>query len=163
LLTEIPPEKRALVTASTGATAALAAAAGPTLGSLLISAESWRWVFYVNLPVAVIALVAGTRVLVERRDPAPATLPDALGVALIVGAVGLVSLGIIERPAAIGAGPTPASSDRSWPASRCSPRSSAAPGAPPTRSSTSTCSGCARSPRPTPRCSSSRWASTPRC
>jgi EmrB/QacA subfamily drug resistance transporter len=100
LLTEMPPEKRALVTAFTGATAALAAAAGPTLGSLLISAESWRWVFYVNLPVGLGALVAGTRVLVERRGPAPATLPDALGVGLIVGAVGLVSLGIIEGPAA---------------------------------------------------------------
>jgi EmrB/QacA subfamily drug resistance transporter len=99
LLTEIPPEKRALVTAFTGATAALAAAAGPTLGSLLISAESWRWVFFVNLPVGIVALVAGLRVLVERRDPAPATLPDALGVGLIVGAVALVSLGIIEGPA----------------------------------------------------------------
>ena len=100
LLSEIPPERRALVTAFTGATAALAAAAGPTLGSLLIEAESWRWVFYVNLPVGLAAFAAGTRVLVERRDEAPATLPDGVGVVLIVGAVGLVSLGIIEGPSA---------------------------------------------------------------
>ena len=99
LLSEVPPQKRALVTAFTGATAALAAAAGPTLGSLLINAESWRWVFYVNLPVGLVALVAGSRLLVERRNGSSAKLPDTLGVGLIVASVGLLALGIIEGPA----------------------------------------------------------------
>ena len=57
--------------------------------------------FFVNLPVGIIALVAGARVLVERRpaDAVSAGVPDPLGVMLVVGSVSLMSLGIIEGPA----------------------------------------------------------------
>jgi EmrB/QacA subfamily drug resistance transporter len=100
LLPEFPPEERAMATVIWGATGAVASTVGPTLGSLIVSVESWRLVFLVNLPVGAIILVAASRLLVERRDPNPSsTLPDPVGIALLIGAVGLVSLGIVQAPA----------------------------------------------------------------
>jgi EmrB/QacA subfamily drug resistance transporter len=53
-----------------GATVGLATAAGPVLGGLLLAAftgpEGWRWVFYVNLPIGLVALVLAARLI-----PAP--------------------------------------------------------------------------------------------
>src|SRR6478735_628028 len=50
-----------------GATVGISAAAGPLLGGLLISAfgaeEGWRWVFYVNVPVGLVAMVLAVRLL----------------------------------------------------------------------------------------------------
>ena len=45
-----------------GGISALAVATGPSLGSLLIDAGGWRWAFFVNLPVALVAAVATRRV-----------------------------------------------------------------------------------------------------
>jgi len=98
LLPEVPPEKRASTTALWGATGAVAAAAGPTLGGLLVQQLDWRWVFLVNLPIGVIALVAARRVLVERRDPARAVRPDLVGSAALIIAMGLLTLGVTEGP-----------------------------------------------------------------
>src|SRR4051794_25059933 len=49
LLPEFPLEQRATATALWGATGAVAAAAGPSLGGVLVAATNWRWVFFVNL------------------------------------------------------------------------------------------------------------------
>jgi EmrB/QacA subfamily drug resistance transporter len=50
-----------------GATAGLATAAGPVLGGLVLSvvrgADSWRWVFYINVPIGVVALVLAARLV----------------------------------------------------------------------------------------------------
>jgi MFS family permease len=68
------------------ATFAAAAAIGPLIGGLLVEHASWRWGFYVNLPVGLLALV-GLRL----RLPAAATQPpktalDAAGAALLATA-----------------------------------------------------------------------------
>jgi EmrB/QacA subfamily drug resistance transporter len=97
LLPEFPLEQRATATALWGATGAVAAATGPSLGGVLVDAASWRWVFFVNVVIGVPALFAARRVLVrETRDENPAPLPDAVGVALLVGGVALLSLGIVK-------------------------------------------------------------------
>ena len=96
LLPEFPDAQRAMVVAVWAATSALAAAAGPPLGGLLVEL-SWRWVFLVNVPVGLVALVVGARVLRESRDPA-GVRPDALGAVLL--AMGLAALvgGIVQGP-----------------------------------------------------------------
>jgi EmrB/QacA subfamily drug resistance transporter len=48
---------------------AFAPAIGPVLGGLLVTDVSWRWVFFVNLPIGVIALVFGALFLREHREP----------------------------------------------------------------------------------------------
>jgi MFS family permease len=79
LLPEFPPERRAGAIGLWAATGAVAAAAGPLLGGVLVQA-SWRWVFLVNVPIGLVTIAAGARVLRERRDLAGAR-PDALGAA----------------------------------------------------------------------------------
>jgi DHA2 family multidrug resistance protein len=61
-----PPEKRGLAFALYGITAICAPAIGPTLGGWITDSYSWRWVFYINVPVGVLALLLVYR-LVE--DP----------------------------------------------------------------------------------------------
>ncbi len=67
---------------------------GPPIGGLLVQA-SWRWVFLVNLPFALVALVLGVRTLDEVRDP-DAQKSDLLGAALLMVAVASLVAGIVE-------------------------------------------------------------------
>ena len=52
-----PPERRGAAFGVWGAVAGVATVAGPTLGGLLVTAFDWRWIFFVNLPFGVAALV----------------------------------------------------------------------------------------------------------
>ncbi len=59
LLPEFPPGKRGLALGIWGTLGSAGAAAGPTLGALAIEASSWRLVFLLNVPIAVVVLVVG--------------------------------------------------------------------------------------------------------
>src|SRR3954471_15076508 len=52
-----------------GAITGIAVAVGPVVGGALVSALSWRWIFFVNLPVGVFALVVSLRQVAESRNP----------------------------------------------------------------------------------------------
>jgi EmrB/QacA subfamily drug resistance transporter len=95
LLPEFPLGKRATAVAIWSATGAVAAALGPSLGGLLVDAVGWRWVFFLNVPIGLLALVPARRLLRETRN-ADAVLPDALGSALMVVGVGALALGIVK-------------------------------------------------------------------
>jgi EmrB/QacA subfamily drug resistance transporter len=95
LLTEFPPKQRALAVAVWSATGAVAAAAGPPIGGLLVQA-SWRWVFLVNLPVGLITALLAARVLRESRDPVGKRFPDLAGAALLVLASSVLMLAIVQ-------------------------------------------------------------------
>src|SRR4051795_1597724 len=96
LLPAFPPEKRGLAIGLWAAVGGTAAAAGPVIGGLLVEG-SWRWVFLVNLPVGIFAIVAGARVLREIRE-VDAQRPDVLGAVLLTGAVGTLIAAIVEGP-----------------------------------------------------------------
>jgi EmrB/QacA subfamily drug resistance transporter len=95
LLRAFPPAKVPFAVAIWGASGAVAGALGPTLGAILVETASWRWVFFLNLPIGLFTVITGRRVLVESRDET-ATVPAPLGVALIALAAGLVSLGLVQ-------------------------------------------------------------------
>jgi EmrB/QacA subfamily drug resistance transporter len=78
-----------------GATGAVAGAVGPTLGAALVQSGGWRWVFVINVPVGILTVVAGRRVLSESKDPT-SVLPAPLGVALLVVGSVLVTLGLVR-------------------------------------------------------------------
>jgi EmrB/QacA subfamily drug resistance transporter len=94
ILATSPPERRHTNVRTWTAVGGLAAAAGPVVGGLLV-ALSWRWVFYVNVPVGLLALILGWRRL-PRVAGHPAPTPDALGSLLITGGVGAVVLGLVK-------------------------------------------------------------------
>src|SRR5688572_3105942 len=98
LLPEFGPERRASATALWGAVGGIAAATGPSLGGLLIDWADWRLVFFVNLLFGLVAWIPARRLLRETRDPDRGAVPDALGIALLVGGVGLLALAIVEAP-----------------------------------------------------------------
>jgi EmrB/QacA subfamily drug resistance transporter len=98
LLPEFPLEQRATATALWGATGAVAAATGPSLGGLLVDATGWRAVFYVNLLIGLAALVPARRLLRESRGDRNGSLADLPGTGLLIGGVGLLSLAIVKAP-----------------------------------------------------------------
>ncbi|HEY2593373.1 MAG TPA: DHA2 family efflux MFS transporter permease subunit, partial [Chloroflexota bacterium] len=98
VLEEVPAEKRAMATSVWAAAGAVAAAAGPSLGGVLVETTSWRWAFFVNLVIA-IGMLPGRRLLRETREPDSTGTPDLLGAAMLVVAVGALALGIVKAPA----------------------------------------------------------------
>jgi EmrB/QacA subfamily drug resistance transporter len=97
LLPEFPAERRATAVAIWSATGAVAAALGPSLGGVLVDQAGWRWVFFVNVPIGLAALLPARRLLRETRDP-EGLLPDALGSVLMVAGVGALALAIVKGP-----------------------------------------------------------------
>lgn len=91
-----PPDKRASVIGAWAALGAVGGALGPPVGGLLVEA-SWRWIFLVNIPLGVVALILARRHLREVREPG-AALPDGLGTVLLIGAVALLTLGLAQGP-----------------------------------------------------------------
>ena len=76
----------------------VATAIGPFAGGFLISAVSWRLIFLINLPLAVVVVVIARRHVPETRDPAAAGPVDVVGSTLVtLGLVGLAG-GLIEAP-----------------------------------------------------------------
>jgi len=75
----------------------LAVAIGPVTGGLLLRHFSWSSVFYVNVPLVIIALAAGMRLLPESRDPKAGRF-DPLGAVASIAGVGLLVWTIIEAP-----------------------------------------------------------------
>ncbi|MGX7694129.1 DHA2 family efflux MFS transporter permease subunit [Gordonia polyisoprenivorans] len=93
----MPTEIRARSVRIWAATGAAAAALGPAVGGVLVEA-SWRWVFLVNLPVGVLALVGGAVLLPRSRNEAAEHLPDLLGAGLLAITIGALTLGLVEGP-----------------------------------------------------------------
>jgi EmrB/QacA subfamily drug resistance transporter len=88
------PEKRQSSVRAWTAIGGLAAALGPVVGGLLVAA-SWRWVFYVNVPVGLAALAVGWRRL-PRVSGHPVPRPDALGAVLVTAGVGALTLALVK-------------------------------------------------------------------
>jgi EmrB/QacA subfamily drug resistance transporter len=92
-----PPQRRPLVISGWAAIGAVGAASGPALGGALTEI-SWHWIFIVNVPLALIASVAAVRLVAEIRDPDRQPLPDWVGTVLLIGAIGLLTLALVQGP-----------------------------------------------------------------
>jgi EmrB/QacA subfamily drug resistance transporter len=94
LLAAYPPQRRAAAVRMWTAMGGMAAVFGPVVGGLLVQA-SWRWVFLVNVPIGVVAMVAGARLLPNLRgDRGP--LPDGVGTLLLIVSVGATVLALVN-------------------------------------------------------------------
>lgn len=96
VLNAFPQEKRALTVSLWGAVAGFAAAVGPSLGSLVVETVGWPWAFFINLPIGALSLWRGAALLAESpRSTTPRKI-DAVGMALLIVAVGAIALAIVE-------------------------------------------------------------------
>src|SRR5580698_10257420 len=78
-----------------GAVTGLAVAIGPLLGGILISGLSWRWIFFVNVPSGIVAVVIAVMKVAESRSP-QASGPDWIGFVLFTVALASLVYGLIE-------------------------------------------------------------------
>jgi EmrB/QacA subfamily drug resistance transporter len=87
--------ERAIAFSVFGATTGVAVAVGPVLGGLLTSGISWRWIFFVNLPIGVLALLVTLTRVQESRNPF-ARRPDILGFVTFSGGLAALVFGLIR-------------------------------------------------------------------
>jgi EmrB/QacA subfamily drug resistance transporter len=97
LLAAVPAAARAKALGTWSALGALGAALGPVIGGSLVQVD-WRWVFWINVPVGLAAVVLAVRVVPESRDPASRGRPDVVGALLLAAAVGLLAYALVEAP-----------------------------------------------------------------
>jgi EmrB/QacA subfamily drug resistance transporter len=90
-----PPEKRGAAFGIWGATAGIATVAGPVVGGWLVTDFGWQWIFFVNLPVGVIALVGAGIVMPNLKLNRRHRL-DWLGTVLASAGLFLIVFGLIE-------------------------------------------------------------------
>ncbi|MEI6726942.1 MAG: DHA2 family efflux MFS transporter permease subunit [Actinomycetes bacterium] len=91
-----PPEKRAGALGAWSAMYGLSAAAGPILSGVIVDAVSWRWIFVVNLPVAVVCALLVWRAVPESRDTKAADSLDLPGVGLLSAALFCITFAVIQ-------------------------------------------------------------------
>jgi EmrB/QacA subfamily drug resistance transporter len=89
----IPPRERGRYQGYFGSVFGAAAVLGPLVGGFLVDQASWRWVFYVNLPVGLVALLVINKVLRLDHRPRRAKI-DFGGAVLLVAGMSLVLVGV---------------------------------------------------------------------
>ena len=93
-----PPADRARYQAAFSSLFVLAFLVGPTVGGVLTDAASWRWVFYINLPIGLFALAVMWRFMPQLKSGADVARFDTLGVVLFVAAIVPLLVGIRNLP-----------------------------------------------------------------
>lgn len=93
LFRTFPPQERAKVSRALVFPIALAPAVGPIVSGFLVEHFSWRWIFYINLPIGIPALLFGFMYLKEHKEPEagrldiPGLLLSAPGLAMLMYAL----------------------------------------------------------------------------
>lgn len=96
VLASFPKTRQSAAVGLWGAIGALAVVAGPPLGAWVAQMFGWRGIFFLNLPVGLLAVVLGRRILSESRDQTRTVLPDLAGVVLLCAGVGLLTFGLVQ-------------------------------------------------------------------
>jgi EmrB/QacA subfamily drug resistance transporter len=82
-----------------GATVGLSLALGPVVGGALVQSAGWRSIFWINIPVGLLALVLTMRFVPESRAPRPRRV-DPVGQMLVIVLLGSLTYAIIDAPSA---------------------------------------------------------------
>lgn len=96
IMTIFPLERRAWAIGVWSTVSGGIATMGPTIGALLITYASWRWTFLINVPIGIGCVVFAPRLLEESRATEAGPLPDAVGVATVMGGIAMLSFAIVQ-------------------------------------------------------------------
>jgi len=94
LIQAYPPARRGRVVGIWGGLGALAAAGGPLVGGAVTEGLDWHWIFWVNVPIGVVTILAGRRLLQESYGDRPSL--DLPAVALVSAASTALVAGLIR-------------------------------------------------------------------
>ncbi len=92
----VPAERRGSAIGTWSAATAITMAVGPVLGGWLAETVSWRWIFFINLPVAALAIGITLAFVPESRNETDRAPLDRLGALLCVIGLGGIVLALIE-------------------------------------------------------------------
>jgi EmrB/QacA subfamily drug resistance transporter len=92
----IPPRERGRYQGYFGAVFAVSSVAGPLLGGFFVEHLSWHWIFFINIPLGIVALVVTDRALHGLRHVRREHSIDYLGAVLLVAAVSTLLLGLVN-------------------------------------------------------------------
>ncbi len=95
LTTIFPPERRGAAFGVWGGVAGLATLAGPTIGGAIITYIDWRWIFYINVPIGILALIA-TFLIVPDLRPGRHHGWDIPGIVIVTAGLFAIVFGLIE-------------------------------------------------------------------
>ena len=95
ITTLFPPERRGAAFGVWGGVAGLATIAGPTVGGAIVTYISWQWIFFVNVPIGIAALIATFAIIPDVR-PGRRHGWDIMGVVLATAGLFAVVFGLIE-------------------------------------------------------------------
>jgi EmrB/QacA subfamily drug resistance transporter len=96
VLGAFPKRRQGMAVGLWGALGTAAAAVGPTLGGLLVTYESWHWIFFVNVPIGIGATVFALSVIPEHRSGAAEGGIDVPGIAVSTAGLFLLTLALIQ-------------------------------------------------------------------
>ncbi len=91
-----PPQQRGRIQGIFASVFGIAAVIGPSVGSYLVQAISWRWIFYINLPLGVVSIILISLGLKESRDLNAKSIIDWLGISTLTGWIVLLMLGFLN-------------------------------------------------------------------
>ena len=97
LFYEFPPNERGLAVGVLGVSALMAPAIGPTLGGYFVTFVAWRMIFYINVPVGIVAIIMAWLLLRERPSEARARF-DLPGFVLAAGGLAAVLYALSNAP-----------------------------------------------------------------
>jgi EmrB/QacA subfamily drug resistance transporter len=93
LTSAFSPQERGKALGMNAVVVALGVSAGPTLGGIITTYLSWRWIFYVNVPIGIVGVIATLLVLTERLHRGESRF-DPLGAILLAIGLVLLTLGL---------------------------------------------------------------------
>jgi len=91
-----PPQERGKAMGFWGGVSGFSLALGPSLGGLLVEAASWRWIFFINVPIGVILLLVALKYIPESTDPTSVKQMDYPGVAVLTASLFALTFALIE-------------------------------------------------------------------
>jgi EmrB/QacA subfamily drug resistance transporter len=96
VLREFPVSHRGIAAGTWSAIGGVAAAMGPSVGGFLVQQGGWRWAFWLNVPIGIVAFFACLLVLRESRDDNAPRVPDVIGTLALMAGIGATVFALVQ-------------------------------------------------------------------